>query len=229
MKRFLAILVSALIIVCFTLLMAYKNLDLVLSHALSSKFGTQVRVEDVTFTPTTDIEVQNITVANPLAFHSPYALEIGSVYIAAPYENYIKKIIEIDKIIVTNAVLTVEYFNKVTNWETLMAQLDNEDDSIVDDPHSYSVIQELTFINLSVRVAGVDGSYQTYPINKLTLNNIKTKEGELTRRLTQAILNQIIFNFKNIIQIPLKYTQDTIKAPIDTTIDGLKSLNPFGK
>ncbi len=230
MKRIIGILVFAIAIVVLVCLTAYAKLDLILSHVLTSKFGTRVQVEAVNFQPMNYIDVEKIKVANPHAYTSPYALEIGFISISAPYKHYVEKIIEIEKIEVRNTLLTVEYFNKVTNWETLMAQLDTEDEpSMIEDSHSYSIIKELTFTDLNVRVAGVNGSYTTYPIKKLTLHNIKTKEGELTRRLTQAILNEIIFNIKNFIQIPLKASRDLLNSPVDTTLDGIKALNPFGK
>ena len=225
MRRLLGIILFLLLTLSAIGAIAYTKLDLILSHILTTKFKTSVRIEDIELSPMKDILLENLTLANPIDYPTAYALRIGSIAIEAPYKNYLEKVVSIDRIELTNITLTVDYLDNVTNWETLMNNIETDDDK----SDSYAVIKKLTFNNLIVRIEGKDGKLKTLKIPKLTLLNVQTKGGELTRRLTQAILKEVIFNIKNLINIPLKMTQDAISNPVDTTLDGLKALNPFGK
>ncbi len=225
MRRLLGFIVFVFLIAILIGIIAYAKMELVLSYVLSSKMKTNVTIEDVRFSKMEQIHVQNTRIGNPYQYPSRYALEVGSLDISTPFERYFQNITYIDKIELDNVIITVESVNHVTNWEALMNNLESKSEK----SHSYSVIKNLTFKNLTVIIQGSDGTYQTHTIAKLTLVNIKTDEGDFSQRLTQAILKQILFNIKNWIKIPLKMTQDAINSPLDTTLDGLKSLNPFGK
>jgi hypothetical protein len=226
MKSIIGTLASLLVLIFLIALIAIAKMEFILSYMLTDKLKTRVAIEDITFSPMDKIDVKNISIANPDAYSSPYALQVGSLDIQANYRNYTKEVVIIEKIELSNVTLTVDYIKNVSNWEALMNQLDTSDEG---DPNSYSVIEELTFRNLKVNIIGKDGKLQSQTIPKLTLTNIKTKGGELTRRLTQAILTQLIFNIQNVIKIPLKMGQDLLNAPVESTWDGIKSLNPFNK
>ncbi len=226
MKRLLGILSVLLVLVFLIAIVAFAKMELILSYMLTDKFKTKVVVEDLTFSPMNQIKAEAISIRNPEAYSSPYALQLDTLEIQADYQNYLKEVIYIDTIEIRNITLSVEYLNNVTNWEALMNQLDSSEEG---DSNSYAVIRELTFRNLKITIIGKDGKLKSQTIPTLTLTNIKTKGGELTRRLTQAILTQLIFNIKNMINIPLKMGQDLLNAPVDTTWDGIKSLNPFNK
>ena len=185
--------VFVLLIAILLSIMAYAKMELALSYVLSSKMKTTVSIEDVTFSKMESIDVQDIRIGNPYQYPSRYALEVGALNITAPYERYFQKITYIEKIELNNVILTVESVNNVTNWEALMNNLESKPEK----SHSYSVIKKLTFKNLSVRIRSIDGTYKTHTIAKLTLLKIKTDEGDLSQRLTQAILKQILFNIKN--------------------------------
>ena len=225
MRRILGLLIFLLLILLLIGVIAYAKIELVFSYILTNKFKTSVKIEDATFSPMSAIHIENITIANPNDYPSAYALQIGLITILAPYENYLDKVVYINKIELTNITLTVDYLGNVTNWEALMDNLDSDGEK----SNSYAIIKKLTFNNLKILIEGKDGTFKTQTIAKLTLHDIKTKEGELTRRLTQAILKEVIFNIKNLINIPLKMTQDAINNPVDSTLDGLKALNPFNK
>ncbi len=223
MKRLSSFVSILVIIVGLIAIIAYVKMNLIFSHILADKFKTKVTIEDISLLPMELIKIQGFKILNPLKYKPHSALRIDLIQVTAPYLNYLDKIPQIKQILISDLVFTVDFLGNVTNWETLMNNLDSEESS----SNSYIVIHELTFINLKIRVQGKDGTYKEKTISKLTLKNVKTKEGELTQRVIQSILSELIFNIKNLINIPLKITEDLLNAPIDTSIDGLKSLNPF--
>jgi hypothetical protein len=229
MKRLGSIATTLVIIIGIIAIIAYAKMDLICSHILTDQFKTKVTIEDISLSPMENIEVQNVKIMNPPQYKPHSALRIGQIQINAPYLNYLDKISQIKKILISDLVFTVDSVGNVTNWETLMNNLDSGKPSSESSKSSdsYMVINELTFINLKIRIQGKNGDYKEKTIAKLTLKNVKTKEGELVKRLTQAIIIQLIFNIQNLIDIPLKSTENLLNAPIDSSLDKLKSLNPF--
>lgn len=223
MKKLATIIPTLIIIIGIVAIIGYAKMNLIFSHILKEKFKTKVTIEDISLSPMELITVQDLKIFNPPKYKPHTAMRIGGITINAPYGNYLDEVTQIKKIVVSDLVFTVDFLGKITNWESLMNNIDTKESN----DKSYMVIEELTFTNLKIRIQGKDGSYKEKTIPKLTLKNVKTKEGELTQRLMQAIITQLIFNIRNLIDIPLNMTKDFLNAPIDSSLDGLKSLNPF--
>ncbi|MBM3193772.1 MAG: hypothetical protein FJZ59_06045 [Chlamydiae bacterium] len=223
MKKLASALSTLIIIVGIIAIIGYAKLNLIFSHILKEKFKTKVSIEEISLSPMELIEVNDFKVFNPPKYKQHAALHIRKIKIAAPYVNFAHEVSQINKIVISDLTFTVDFLDSVTNWEILMNNLDSFDSTT----NSYMIIDELTFLNLKIRIQTKDGTYKEKTLAKVTLKDVKTKEGELTQRLIQAIIRELIFNIRNLIDIPLKMTKELLNKPIDSSLDGLKSLNPF--
>ena len=222
MRRILVVLASVILILLVTAVICVLNMDWVVGRILSSKFKTKVTIEDIFFQPFDEINVRDMKVYNPSRFlHSPYALEVTSIDIHAPFRTYLKTVMMIDWIVTNNLTLTVDFVKGVSNWEILMKRISSSPTSNSRD--SYAIIKKLIFKNLIVKVAKGNGHFETHVIKKLVLKDIQTNKGDLATRLTQAILRQAFFNSENFIKIPL----DTAKGTVNQAFDTFDFINPF--
>ena len=94
----------------------------------------------------------------------------------------------------------MDFVGKTTNWEVLISNLSNQQSSLGN--NSFTVIDTLVLHNMQLRVIKGTGAPQLYTLNDITLHNITTEKGSLTRRISQAIVTQMILQFQDIIAIP---------------------------
>lgn len=219
MGKLFTITLSVFCILLFVGAIAFYNKAHILSRILSSQFTTHVSVKKLSFSPMNDIDIQDIKIKNPRHFPSPYALEVGSLHITANYLTYLHTMSHIEKIELTNTLLTIDLLPNGANWEALMNPLSSKKSP----SKSYAVIDLLTFTNLKIIITHPTGKVTTQTIPTLTLRNVKTKEGDLTQALMQAILYQTIFNVQSIIKIPLKITD----GAVDSALESLDIFSPF--
>ena len=220
MKRWLFLILTLLLLLIGCIYVARAS---ILAHLLSSKFQTSVSIKNLFFKPH-QIALQDVCIANPKGFSAPSALKVASVSLFAPYRNYLDHVTSIDLIELSDLLLTIEILKKTTNWESLTTHLNQEKQtkSSSKEKSSYAIIKKLVIKDLTIEILK-SGQKKTYHIRKLVLKNIQTKEGELIKHVTQAILNQLIYNIKNVIKIPLDMTNKALNNLFSTT----KSFLPF--
>lgn len=201
MKKVIVIALSFLILIVITCVAVFFSSSIILEKMLSNELKTNVTVEKVSF-PYPSLLVQKLIVKNIPSGKDPNALTIQKIDINAPYINYFHHVIYIDKIAITDVVLTVEFFgfaNSENNWSFINNNMDTNEDPNT----SYAEIKEFVIKNLKVRVIK-NGQVEETVIPEIRLKNVKTKNGALINSITHEIIYQMIFNIKNIIQIPLK-------------------------
>jgi|JI9StandDraft_2_1071091.scaffolds.fasta_scaffold276523_1 hypothetical protein len=219
MKRFLFILGAALILFVAALGLAYIFSATLLSRSLSKQLGTRVTVGQAVFGWNT-LSFRNIVVASPKASMPP-ALTISRAYLTAPLPNYLKSITYIDKVEINDTVLTV-VFNPLktsNNWDKITKNMSKESTS---KSHKYALISLLEFNRLTIRVLIPGLPPQETVIPQLTFKNIKSSEGDVAKKISQIIIYQMLFNAKNLLNIPLPLF-DPSKGPFDP----LSPFNPF--
>ena len=200
MRRIFVILSSVFGILILTSIFLVFARSWVLSAILSSKFQTLVTVEQLTFSQGNQIDLAHLSIDNPDTFQSTHALEVQSIAITAPYREFFNTAIHIDTIALDGIVITVDFVGKTTNWEVLISNLSNQQSSLGN--NSFTVIDTLVLHNMQLRVIKGTGAPQLYTLNDITLHNITTENGSLTRRISQAIVTQMILQFQDIIAIP---------------------------
>jgi hypothetical protein len=207
--KWLTIIASTLIaIVIITFCFIYFGFASILEWNLSTKISTKISIAKSSFS-LSSIQLENFRIHNPKNINKPYALEIDSINIQAPLFNYFKKITEIQSIKLDNIVLSIEFLEigkgEGSNWNLIMRSANKKGSSKPgeNDP-SYANINLLSLKNITVIVyqGGREKNRKVIPL--LTFKNIKTKKDELTRRITQAILFNLLFDFKNILDFPIE-------------------------
>lgn len=226
--RSLLIAISIIIgIFVLGVLFFYFNAAWVFSYALSAQFRTRCSVESVEFL-SGEVRLHNITIGNPPPAKFPYALKNSYFQIKAPYGSYLRKEIQIDSIYLKDVEMIVEYYEKngetVINWTVLADNLGSEGrrNFLTSRIGRSALIHRLVIENLMVRVIIPGRRDRTTTLPSLTFTDIKTEDGELTKLITEAIVYRMIFNVKNIVNIPF----DAAKEGVDNvfkTIDDIFS------
>ena len=209
---------SILALILISLGVIYFGFTFILEKNLSSKVATKLTIEDSGLS-LNSIELDNLRIHNPKNMIEPYALEVETINIQAPILNYFKKIVEIELIELNNIVLSIEFLTDrktSSNWSYIMKSVNKKGSSTpLENDTSYTNIDLLSLKNITVIVI-VAGKEQTRKvIPSLTFRNIKTKKGELTRRVTQAILYNLLFDFKNLLDFSLDFIPDGSEQPLN--------------
>jgi hypothetical protein len=208
------------------LLSLYPETNHILASALTTKFKTKVSVARVKVKPFNQFGILNLKISNLENYPTPYALEVGKIEVKAPFTNFINNVTEIEAIKLTDFTLYINYSKGVSNWETILKNLNHapanlENKTFID---TYSIIDKLAITNIKIYVENEDGRSKIYNIEKLYLKDVKTLNGQLTRRVSEAIVSQFFFNFKNIVDVPLQMPAKLLANPIEGTIEEIEAL-----
>ncbi len=233
MKIFWSLFSALIIGTILCLIFFYFKFNYVLGKVLSSKFGTEVLIKKITF-DRPDIDVNTFTIKNPPGFMTTLALRINKLDISAPYSNYFQNVIDIDEIEISDIDLNIEFTTKkgsISNWSHLLGSLSSEpskkpakvDSKEVAETGRYAVIKLLKINNLKVNIITPGQKTQTKVFKNMQFKNVITEKGDITRRITQIIIYHMIFNYKNLIQIPEQFSN---KAT-DGVLNIFKKIDPF--
>lgn len=227
MNRILAIVANTLFLLLIVGIILFFTRSIVTSAVLSSKLGIPVKVQQINVIPGR-ISVWDAKLKNSKGYSQPYALRIRSTLINAPLKNYMNKLIEIDSIEVSNILLTLELTKRNTsdnNWADIMKEIHEEEPTLkTHNKNRHAIIKKLVLTNLTVRIYKSPRSYQDKVIPRLEFQNVETKDGDLSRRIMQAIIYELVFNIRNILKLPIQVSKDAF----NTVIDKVDSVNvPF--
>ena len=189
----------------------YFGFTSILEWNLSSKVSTKISIESSSLS-LNSIQLDHLRIHNPKNMITPYAFEVDSIDIQAPLFNYFKKIVEIQLLELDTIVVSIEFFNgkkTASNWNLIMKSVNKKGSA---EPgktdKSYANIDLLSLKNITVIVFQNGKEINRKVIPQLTFKNIKTKKGELTRRVTQAVLFHLLFDFKNLLDFSLDFIPD---------------------
>lgn len=215
MGRILSIIGNTLFILLLVGIILFFTRTYVANAILSHKLGVPVRIKQINVVPG-KISVKDAKLKNASGYAQPYALRIGNTQINAPLRNLFRSEIVIDSIEVSNILLTLELTNRntsINNWTALLSEIQNEEPKMNSQgTNRHAVIRKLVLSNLTVRIFKSATSYQDKVIRRLEFTDVTTADGDLTRRIMQAIIYELIFNIRNILKLPLQVTQDTLQG-----------------
>lgn len=214
-RRLLFLFSSILLLTLVIFLTLYSARALILGRLLSSKMGTKVELESLALSPPM-VDIEALQIANPPGYKRPHALEVRSISIDAPYSTYFKRLSHFQNVTLDHTTVTLEFagMSKTsTNWNTIMQHLNKQRRL---NPSAavgrYSIIDLLTINDLKIQVFMKGKLIKEKRIEKLTFKNLSTEKGELSRRLTQIILSQILLNIQSIINFPLESANDSVNG-----------------
>lgn len=231
MKHFFIIVGSLLLIIFIVLTIAYFNGAYIISRILSSQLDAKVTIQHVDL-GWNAVEIDQLKVKNPTSGGAQYALEVGEIDIKAPVPNYFKKTVVIDYIGIENIFLNLDIAGSGkdnNNWSALMSNIYNmKNPSISSNSSRHAIIKYLEIKNLKIRIHQAGKKPIVKTINHMAFKDIRTENGELTRRIIQAILARLVLDVKNFIDIPEQIQEGGVKGFFKGMKDKLHSsgLNP---
>lgn len=236
MKKLLSVLIGLIILLAIIGFILYLVRAPLTEKILSSKLGTTVYLKQIYFKfKPSRILVTDFKVKNPPGYQYPYGLEIQNITVEAPFRNYLKDIVVVNKIELDNIVLKIEIpKGKLNNWQMLLGFIGRPKPSApqVDKTKThYAVIKLLVFNNLTIQIRMPDGSIKEQTFQRLEYKDLQTNEGDIGKTIMQALIYQMLFDTQTLLNIPLDITKDTLKdvlAPTDGALDKLNPLN-WGK
>jgi len=218
MKRLIKILFGIIVLLIIVGVILFFTRTFITERVLSSKLGATVRINEINFNPP-QILVDDAKLKNPKGFKAPNALAVDNIKITAPYGNYLDKVINIDEIALDNILLVLEPLQKnpsQNNWTELLGNINSESKVSNEGGSRHAIIKRLVLTNITIRIYNASGSYQDKVISRIELKDIKTADGDLARRIMQAIISELLFNLNDLLKLPLEIlNQDTIKGVFD--------------
>jgi len=230
MKKLLSVLLGIIIVLIIVGFCLYLFRTPLATMILSKKLGTSLTLDQINFRPQ-HITLDQLKMSNPAGYRYPYALEIQKTDVEAPYTNYLKSIVEVDKIELDDVTIRIEISLELNNWNVLLGRVGQpETTKAVEAKSNYAVIKLLVINNLKVQVVLPDGSIKERTIKRLEYRDLKTNEGDIGRRIMQTVILQMLLDVRNIMGVPLTLEKDTLQG-IFTPQNGkepvLDDLNPL--
>lgn len=233
MKRLLLVLGISLAILIVVFGIVYLNFNRVISSVLSSKLGVKVKVERIGFSNNV-ISIENVTIYNPKGSALPFALKIGQAKIEAPLSNYFRKQIVFNGFHLNDIEMNIEFYdakNSKGNWSEILQNVNKDSGPDVDTGRS-AVIKLLTISNMNFKLLLYGQKQPTVlpPIKSMKFKDISTDKGDLSRKISEAILNHIVqaVFWKNAIKSTIEFPYEVSKSAFSNMLDPIKSFFNFG-
>ena len=214
MKRFFVFFSFSVFLIFLISIFFYFAFPFFLAKVVSSKIGAKVGFEKIVF-KTDKVLIKSAVIRNGPKFTRPNALSVKAVEIQAPCLEYLHEDIHIKRLKLSDVILTIEFLDKKhisSNWD--FVQSDPHPSNKFPSPSRNSkreaFIEHFDIYNMKVVIVSPGSKTTIQTIPALHYKNIKTQEGELTKRLAQTILYYTIFNVRNILNFPAKMAEDAI-------------------
>ena len=212
MKKVLLILAAFFVILIFVIFLMWGNRAHLLANMIGNKLGVPVYIEGFNFKKD-KIIIDHLEITNPPEAKTPFALKVEKITITAPFYNYFRDPIVIDKVLLQNIFLNIEFYTKNQeegNWVTLVNNTHTEHKAVFSAEHSLTIRRlHLTDIDVNLVLAGGKLRKLT-PIDELTFKNVTSEKGipthELTEIIVQNLMNQVfvIKGLKTVFAAPKK-------------------------
>lgn len=207
MRRLLSALITIIILVILIGFIAYLYRSTLTSSVLSSKVGSKITISEINFNPP-HITVDDFKMRNPLGFKNSYALEIRQIDVDAPYSNFKNNVIEINKIQLNDVTLDVEISGASNNWDAIITNVAKDEKT---DSTGKATIKLLEINNLHVKITMPNGEVKEATINHLEYRDVQTNNGDLAKKIMQAVIAKLMLDIKNTYKLPLNVTQEGVK------------------
>ncbi|OGN62139.1 MAG: hypothetical protein A3F09_02905 [Chlamydiae bacterium RIFCSPHIGHO2_12_FULL_49_11] len=201
-------------------LFVYFNGAFLLSHLLKGQLGIPIAMEKVQFN-SSEITIANIIVPNPQKSESPYAIRIDHTLSEAPVVNYVKNPTKIKQLLIENVTMFMEtYEDGSSNWKLLGEKIDaaSKTNKKTD---SQTLIDELIIRKINLFIITPGKKPIGHPIDELKFTDVQTAGGDLPNQISRAILYKLIFNYRNLIDIPMDWGESVFNSfshSVDTVI-----------
>lgn len=220
------------IVLTIATLIGYSRLPDIASKYLSKHLKVAVTIEDIHLS-SDEIEIDNIEISNIPGSILSKALSVQKTIFKAPLKTYIKNKILIDKILLDDIYLGLEFESSKStegNWSTLMTNLQsNQKSSSEKTKETEVIIKELVLTNIRVEIVyKQEGSAvkKLAPIDRIVLKNISSKEGIPSDQITKIVLNQMlksVFSKENLKNM-LEGVLEEPKTNLETILQPFKNL-----
>ncbi len=206
MKRLFFGLIALVLLLGVLLGITYVFSAILLSRGMTKQLGTKVSVSQATF-GLNRISIRNITVSSPKG--KIPALTVEHAYLQAPLSTYFKHVSYIEKVEIDDSILTI-IFNPLktsSNWDEITKRMNKANEK--SKKKKYAMISFLEFNRLTIRVLIPGLPAQETIVPYLAFRDVKSNEGAVTQKITQIVVQQMLFNAKNLLNLPLPIPDPT--------------------
>lgn len=231
MKRLLAVLGIAFSILIIALAISVWQFRFITEKILTKKLGVPVTIESISYGKSL-ISIENVIIGNPPGSKLPFALRIEHIEMQAPFYQYFRKTIVFDKFVFENMDMNIEFYDKAHskgNWISIIEHLKENEDSQTNIGSERGAFIKLLLINdLEFKLMSPTLKKPTTlpPLQSMKFENIQTANGDLTGRVSQAIIHHIVqqvfwkYSIQSTLKIPLQLPQDAT----NTVFDSIKGI-----
>ena len=199
MKKVLIGLLVVAVIIGVAATVFVGKLDQLIADAIetegSAALGSQVKVESVVTQLKEGIATINgLSVANPSGYKAVSALQIGSFSADVDYQNQI-----VEKILINKPVINAELKGTMNNFEELLANMPESDDTTESDSGEDMVITINSFqlrqaqINLVAKQLGE----RSFVMDDFVINNLKGTPEQISAVLTRGLTDHVSSQIKS--------------------------------
>ena len=128
MRTLLGIIIVLVALLVGGFFFVYFNASHLAANAISHKAQVPVSIQTIDFKKDAFI-IRNLNISNPKGARMPTALKTQTISVEAPYLNYFKDPIEIDKIDCNNVYVNIQLYNKEQtkgNWQTIIGNMQRD-------------------------------------------------------------------------------------------------------
>ncbi|MCH9613985.1 MAG: hypothetical protein SP1CHLAM54_09940 [Chlamydiia bacterium] len=220
MRKFLSILTVLIVLLAGGFIVLEHFSATIVANLISETTNTPVSLGRIHF-HRKGFTLHNLTIQSPPGYGLKRALYVKKIHVEAPYLNYLKKPIMIDRIKCQDIYLGIEFRNAARtegNWLTLLED-SKEDSPSLSGRQNSSIIGTLLLENINVELALYQQpTRRVPPIPALVFHNVRTDDGKIVEKLTQAIMHQLMREL---------FLQKSMKALIDLPGGVFKTIFPF--
>lgn len=180
----------------------YRKTPQLLESTLSQKLGVPVTIDAMRF-HAKSFEISHLTIANPPDSQLARAFSAKKIRFEAPYWNYFKPHIIVNKVQIDDVYVGIEFYDKKNtygNWTKIIARLDTQNTEKNHPPEAKkkrtALIRHLMINNISIDlILKGDKVRRLSPIPQLEFHDINSEEGlpmdEITELIIQKLMEQI--------------------------------------
>lgn len=208
---FISLIAVAVLIPTLTYV-AYLNSSFIFARLISHTTQTPVSINTIDFHHDSFV-IQNLMIANPQKAYIPTAFRAEEVKVDAPFREYFKKSIVIDKIEMNHVYLNIEFFTEDKeqgNWQELIHNMAVSHHTPTVNQRE-TVIKKLILNDIEVNLILSDGKiHRLSPIEHLEFDNVTSEKGIPTKEISEIIARKMVYTVLKedglnlIIKIPLK-------------------------
>ncbi len=230
MKKLIAIIIAAIVILFVAFIIVWNMLPSIISSKLTKMAKVPVSITDIHFS-TKSVEVERLKVKNPKGSVLDDALTVRTITADVPLTRFFKKEVVINQLLLDKVYISIEFDSKNSNqgnWSTIMNNLNESLASSLETKEEDQrgvLIKKLILENIKVDLVYRDTKevQRLKKINRIELDNISSKGGVPSAQIMNIVMREVLRNIFSVENLK-NMLQDIIQPGGSGFTDTLKRL-----